>query len=153
MPVSRACYPLYLLPFTKREAGTGEVAGKDALVLDQTDGAPEATLLAMDKLLTDLGLVSGGTVWGFDRVQPSHGIRKLKPKQGGARYVVDAVALADLDQSNMGQLLEPGMENFQLVFEYVKSGSELQPINGENCAAWVSRKKFHIACGRLVKVR
>ena len=153
MPVSRACYPLYLLPFTKREVGTGEVTEKDALVLWRTDGSPDASLVAVDKLPTDLRLVSGGTVWGFDRVQPSHGIRKLKPKQGGARYVVDAVALADLDQSNMGQFLEPGMENFQLVFEYYKSGSDLQPVNGGNCAAWVSRKEFHIACGRLVKVR
>ena len=153
MPVRRACYPLYLLPLTKRAVGTGDVTEKNTLVLWRTNESPDASLVAVDKLLTDLGLVSGGTVWGFDRVQESHGIRKLKPKQGGARYVVDAVALADLDQSNMGQLLEPGMENFQFVFEYYRSGSDLQPVNGGNCTAWVSRKKFHIACGRLVKVR
>ena len=146
-------FPLRLQPAgAKRDASLEAVPEADAQLLWRADGAQEPSVKAVGALLTELSMVSGGTVYGFERTQEHRGNRKLKPSKGGAVFCISPSTFQDMDEHNMGQVLPPRLENYQTLFEYKKNAADLEPPNGGNAVAWVAKKKLHISCGRVVKM-
>ena len=108
----------------------------------------------VEQMLLKENLVQGGSIWGFSRIAPRKGTRQLNPQgRAGGKYVPTTCNVRDLDMKTVGQLLRPNLDDWLLLFVYVKDGTKFVPRNGSNCAAFVPRKRINIPCGRIVRVK
>ena len=100
-------------------------------------------------------LVTGGSLWGFNRVVQRKGNRVLAPIKPGAEYIPNKVRnILDIDINTVGQVLSPNLEDWTLIFVYSKGNSSaFEPPNGSNCAVFVPRRKILIPCGRVIRVK
>ena len=86
-----------------------------------------------------------------------NGQRALVPRGPGAgpgaQYVPSKCNIDDIDVKTVGQVLGQNLEDWTLLFVFVKDAASFQPPNGNNCAAFVPRRKIAIPCGRVIRVK
>ena len=80
--------------------------------------------------------------------------RILTPSgRAGGKYVPLTCNVADFDINTVGQVLRPNLDDWTLLFIYQRDGTKFSPPNGQNCAAFVPRKKITLPIGRIVRVK
>ena len=147
-----ARFPYKLMSLAPRPGTREEVKTtpeKDAQVLLANTTGRE--LVSVDAMLAKHNLMSGGKIWGTERLVTKRGPRVLSFLP--AHFVPEPVNMADHSLESVGQLLKFPCADFQLIYVMHLQDAHFEPKNGTNAAAWVTRKKIVLPCGRVVRMK